>query len=119
MDRGIEWGERAQRLSPLDPLSYGVQLAIGIGRLVRGENEAAAAAAQKAFQSNPYWSSAHFMLAVTHARLGRLDAAKASVARVLELEPGFTIGGTCAAFDWHPSVAAPLAEAMRQAGLPE
>ncbi len=118
VDRGIEWGERALRLSPIDPLSYGTLLAISLGRLARGEDEAAAAAAHRAFQANPYWSMAHFMLAATHAKRGRLDAAKAAAQRVLELQPGFTISATCAAFDIHPSVAAPLSEALKVAGLP-
>ncbi|HEX6121079.1 MAG TPA: adenylate/guanylate cyclase domain-containing protein [Dongiaceae bacterium] len=117
-DRGIEWGERALRLSPFDPISYGPFFAIALGRLARGEHEAAAEAAQKVFQANPYWSSAHYLLAATHAKLGRLDAAKAAAKRVLELQPGFTISGTCAAFDIHPSIATPLSEALGLAALP-
>jgi tetratricopeptide (TPR) repeat protein len=117
-DRGIEWGERALRLSPFDPISYGPLFSITLGHLQRGEHEAASAAARKVFQANPYWSAAHVLLAATHARLGRLDAAKSSAARVLELEPGYTITGHCASFDIHPSIAAPLSEALRVAGLP-
>jgi len=117
-DRGIEWGERALRLSPFDPMNYAPWLSITLGRLQRGEYEAAAEAAQKAFQANPYWSSAHFLLAATHAKLGRFDAARAAAARVLELQPGFTISETCASFDIHPSVAEPLSEALGLAGLP-
>jgi tetratricopeptide (TPR) repeat protein len=117
-DRAIEWGERALRLSPFDPMSYAPWLSITLGRFQRGEYEAAAEAAQRVFQANPYWSSAHFLLAAAHAKLGRLDAAKSAAARVLELQPGFTIGGTCAAFDVHPSLAAPLSEALSLAGLP-
>jgi adenylate cyclase len=59
-ERGIEWGERALRLSPFDPMSYAPWLSISIGRLVRGEHEAASEAAHKVFQANPYWSTAHF-----------------------------------------------------------
>jgi class 3 adenylate cyclase/tetratricopeptide (TPR) repeat protein len=118
-DRGIEWGERALRLSPFDPMNYVPWLSITLGRLQRSEYEAAAEAAHKAFQANPYWSSAHFLLAATHAKIGRLDAARSAAARVLELQPGFTISGTCAAFDIHPSIAAPLSEALSLAGLPE
>jgi adenylate cyclase len=117
-DRGIEWGERALRLSPFDPMRYGMLFAISLGQLARGEDEAAAETAHKTFQANPYWSTAHFILAATHAKLGRLDAAKAAAQRVLELQPGFTISGTCAAFDIHPSVAKPLSEALGLAGLP-
>ena len=118
-DRGIEWGERALRLSPFDPMSYAPWFSITLGRLARGEYEAAAEAAHKVFQANPYWSSAHYLLAATHAKLGRLDAARSAAVRVLELQPGFMISGTRAAFDIHPSIAEPLSEALRVAGLPE
>ncbi len=117
-DRGIEWGERALRLSPFDPMSYAPWLSIALGRFQRGEYDAAAEAAHKVFQANPYWSSAHVLLAATHAKLGRLDAAKSAAERVLELQPGYTISGFCAAFDIHASLAAPLSEALRVAGLP-
>ncbi len=118
-DRGIEWAERALRLSPFDPMTYAPWFSIALGRLQRGENEAAAEAAGKVVQANPYWSTSHWLLAATHAKLGRLDAAKASARRVLELEPGFTIGGLCAAFDIHPSLAEPVSEALGMAGLPQ
>jgi adenylate cyclase len=117
-DRGIEWSERALRLSPFDPMSYVPWFSITLGRFQRAEYEAAAEAAQKVFQANPYWSSAHFLLAATHAKLGRLGTAKSAAARVLELQQGFTIRGLCAAFDIHPSLAEPLSEALIGAGLP-
>jgi TolB-like protein len=117
-DRGIEWGERALRLSPFDPMSYAPLLSIALGRFQRGEYEAAAEAAHKVFQASPYWSLAHVLQAATQARLGRPSAAKSAAERALELQPGFTISGLCASFDLHPSLAAPLSEALKEAGLP-
>jgi adenylate cyclase len=117
-DRAIEWGERAVRLSPFDPTSYAPLLAVTLGHLQRGAHEAAAVAAHKVFQASPFWSLAHVLLAATQARIGRLDAAKAAAERVLELQPGFTIGGLCAAFALDPSLATPLSEALSEAGLP-
>jgi TolB-like protein/class 3 adenylate cyclase len=118
-DSGIEWGERALRLSPFDPMSQAPLLAISLGHFQRNENEAAAEAAHKVFQASPYWSLAHVSLAATQARLGRLAAAKSAAARVLELQPGFTISGLCAAFDLHPALAAPLSASLMDAGLPQ
>jgi adenylate cyclase len=117
-DRAIEWGERALRLSPIDPMAYAPWFAIALARIGRGEHEAAAEAAGKVFQANPYWSNAHFLLAATHAKLGRLDAAKSAAARVLELQPGFSTSGVCTAYDMHGSIAVPLREALEIAGLP-
>ena len=116
-DRAIEWGERGLRLSPFDPLSYAALYSITLGHFQRGEHQAAAEAAHKTFQTNPYWSYAHVLLAATHAKLGRLDEAKAAARRVLELEPDYTISGARAAVDMHPSIAEPYSEALRLAGL--
>ena len=118
-DRSIEWGERAVRLSPIDPMNYVPWYSITLGHFQRGEYQAAAEAAHKVFQANPYWSTAHFLLAATHVKLGRLDAAKSAAERVIELQPSFSISGLCAAFDIHALIAAPLSEALSVAGLPE
>jgi adenylate cyclase len=118
-DRGIEWGERALRLSPFDPMSYAPLLSVTLGHFQRGEFEAAAVAAHKVFQSNPFWSLGHVLLAATQARLARLDTAKSAAERVLELQPDFTISGLCASFDIQPLLATPLTEALIEAGLPE
>jgi tetratricopeptide (TPR) repeat protein len=117
-DRAIEWADRALRLSPFDPHNYGPYFAITFGQFQRGDYEAAAEAAQKCFQVNPNWSYAHMLLAATHAKLGRADAARKATTRVLELEPGYTISGMCAALDLHKSVAEPMSEALHMAGLP-
>lgn len=117
-DRAIEWGEYALRLSPFDPINFAPCLSITLARFQRGEYEAAAEAAHKTFQANPYWSYAHFLLAATHVKLGRLNAARSAAERVLELEPGYTISGTCVAFDIHPALAEPLSEALSLVGLP-
>ena len=118
-ERGIEWGERALRLSPFDPMNYGPCLAIALGQFQRGDYEAAAESASKCFQANPNFSFAHMLLAATHAKLGRIDAARDAAARVLELEPGYTISGMRTAVGMHASIAEPLSEALRTAGLPE
>ncbi|MBV9633956.1 MAG: tetratricopeptide repeat protein, partial [Methylobacteriaceae bacterium] len=116
--RAIDWGERALRLSPFDPMHYGTWLAITFGRFQRGDYEAAAEAAQKCFQANPNWSYGHMLLAATHVQLGRIDAARQAAKRLLELEPGYTISGMCAALGLHALIATPLSEALRNAGLP-
>jgi adenylate cyclase len=117
-DRGIEWGERALRLSPFDPMSYIPWYSIALGHFRRGEYDAAAEPAQKVFQANPYWSFAHVLLAATHVKLGRLDAARAAAACALELEPGYTISAHHAKLGIHPSLAEPYSEALIAAGLP-
>ena len=118
-ERAIDWGERALRLNPFDPMRYGMCFAMVLGHLQRGEHAQAAERARQVFQANPNWSYAHVMLAATQARLGHLDAAQEAASRALELQPGFTITGMCAAAAYPPSLAQPLSEALRLAGMPE
>ena len=117
-DRAIEWGKRALRLSPFDPMRFGVWFAIGLSHLQRGEDQEAAEAARQAFQSNPNWSFAHVLLAAAQAKLGDLDVARRAAARALELQPDYTISGMVAAGGMHALLAEPLTEALSLAGLP-
>ncbi len=117
--KAIEWGEEAIRLSPRDPMIYSPHCSITFGHIVRGEDEAAFVAAQKTMQANPTWTTAHLLMAATQGRLGHTSGAKLSARRVRELQPDFTISGFCTAFGLPPSVAAPLSEGLRQAGLDE
>ena len=118
-DRAIEWGQSAMRLSPFDPMNMAPLLSITLGHFQRGEIEAAAGAAHRVFQAHPYWSLAHVLLAATQVKLGKLASAKSAAGKVLELQPNFKISELCATFDIHLSLATPLSEALREAGLPE
>ena len=116
-DRAIDWGERALRLSPLDPMAFAALLSITLGHLQRGEFDPASTAAHRVFQSSPFWSLAHVMLAATQIKVGKVDAARSAVGRVLQLQPDFTVSGLCASFDIHPLLATPLSAALTEAGL--
>jgi adenylate cyclase len=118
-ERAVEWGEQALRLSPFDPFAFGACHAIAIGRFRQRRYEDAANAARKAVQRNPGFSYPHAILAAALAKLGQVDEAKAAAARVLALQPGFSIAEFCAVNDPAPEIAVPMTEALRAAGLPE
>lgn len=118
-ERAIEWGERALRLSPLDPWAFAACHSLMLGHFHRGRDEEAAKAAQRAIQFNPGHSISFMLLAASLARLGRLGEAKAAAARVLELQPGFRSSRQFAGVDCAPTLAAALGDALRTAGLPE
>jgi len=115
----IEWAERALRLSPFDPLRHLPFNAMAIAHFTRGRYEQAAAASRNAIESNPPFSLLHAMLAASLVRLGQVDAAKLTAARVLVLQPSFSVGATLRSLGLPPEVAAPIGEAWRAAGLPE
>jgi TolB-like protein/Tfp pilus assembly protein PilF len=118
-ERAIEWGERAMRLSPLDPWAWSAFHALTLGHFHRGRYEEAAKAARKAVQFNPGHSISHMLLAAPLAKLGRLKDAKAAAARVMELQPTFRYSRQFAGVDCAPALAASLGEALRATGLPE
>jgi hypothetical protein len=67
---------------------------------------------------NPGFSMLHGWLAAPLARLGRIDEAKAAGARLLSLDPHFTIGRWSAAVGIAPEIIDDVTDAMRMAGLP-
>src|ERR1700730_16291412 len=119
IDQAIEYGERALRMSPHDPTAYLQFTALGIAHLAAGRFEQAAAACNKASQSNPRFSFPVVLQAAALCRLGRAHEAKAVTRRVLELEPRFSIAQFVKSHTGRPEIWNPVGDALRQVGLPE
>jgi TolB-like protein/class 3 adenylate cyclase len=117
-DRAIDWGERAVRLSPFDPLGFLALDGISLGHFIRGRNSEAADAARKAIQVNPLFSVNYICLVAALARLGQTADAKSAAARLIELQPSFSISRHCAAVAVVPSLTAALTNAVCSVGLP-
>lgn len=118
-DRAIEWSERGMRLSPFDSWAFAAFDAQAMGHFHRGRYEEACRAAYRAVQANPRHSITHVQLAAALAKLGRLQEARTTAARVLELHPTFRYGRQFQGVNCAPALAASLGEALRAAGLPE
>jgi adenylate cyclase len=117
-EQAIEWGEQGLRLSPFDPFAYGSWHAVAIARFRQGRYKEAANAVRKAIQRNPGFSYPRVILTAALAKLGHIDEAKMEAARVLALQPGFSIAEFRAVNDPTPEIGAPMTEALRAAGLP-
>jgi adenylate cyclase len=107
------------RLSPYDPLIYLPYVGLAYAHFFAGDWAEAASAASKASQANPRFSVPCYLLTAALIRLGRVGDAKASSRRVLELQPGFTVGTLVSSDITTPERMASLADALHQAGLPE
>jgi len=118
-ERAIEWVDRALRLSPFDPWRSSAFVAKSVAHFKLGQYEEAAAAARKAVQSAPGFAMCYAVLAGALVKLGQIDEAKATAARVTELLPGFRCGRAFSAAGWTKSLADPMTETLRAAGLPE
>ena len=106
------------RLSPYDPLIYLPYVGLAYAHFFAGDWAASASAARKASQANPGFSVPCYLLTASLVQLDRIGEAKASAARVLELQPEFTVSGLVSGGITMPERMAILADALRQAGLP-
>jgi adenylate cyclase len=109
--------ERAIRMSPVDPRLHLTFAGMGFALIELGRFDEAIAAGKKAQRQNPSYSGAYRCLASAFAHLGRDAEAREAAARVLELDPAFTISAWVARGG--QSNAKLLIEGLRKAGLPE
>jgi adenylate cyclase len=108
--------ERAMRMSPVDPLLYRLLIGIGYTSIELRRFDEAIVAGKKGLRQNPSFSAAYRILTSAFAHLGRDVEAREAAARLLELDPTFTISGWIARGGQSN---AKLLEGFRKAGLPE
>lgn len=118
-ERAIERGERAIRLSPFDALNYRAYLALAVAHFHEQQYGEATEAARNVIAINPGFSFGYALLAASLVRLGEADAAQVATRSVLERQPSFTIRGFAAVAEFDAAVFKPLADAWRDAGLPQ
>jgi tetratricopeptide (TPR) repeat protein len=115
----VEHTERALRLSPFDPLSFNAYNGTAYAHYFAGQFDEAARAASMATQANPRFIVPWILRAAALAKAGRIDEAKASAQRVLNLQQSFTISSFLAGNFTSEERLAVLGDGLRQAGLPE
>jgi adenylate cyclase len=106
--------ERGIRMSPIDPAMFA---GMGMALVELRRFDEAIVAGRKAQRHNPSHPLAYLCLASAFAHLGRDAEAREAAARLLEVNPAFTISGWSA---WGGQSNAQLVtEGLRKAGLPE
>ncbi|WP_426611406.1 winged helix-turn-helix domain-containing tetratricopeptide repeat protein [Bradyrhizobium sp. McL0616] len=109
--------ERAIRMSPVNPTLYLTITGMGMAFVGLRRFDEAIVAAKKAQRQNPSNSQAYHCLASAFAHLGRDAEARDAAARLLEVDPAFTISALIARGGQSNSRL--LIEGLRKAGLPE
>jgi adenylate cyclase len=113
-EEAIRSHERAVRVSPVDPrLHFGM----GTALIELRRFDEAVVAGKKALGQNPSFSAAYRLLTSAFAHLGGNAEAGEVAARVLEIDPAFTISAWVTRA--RQSNAKLLIEGLRKAGLPE
>jgi adenylate cyclase len=116
-EEAVQSFERANRMSPIDPLLYRSFTGMGLAFIELRRFDEAIVAGKKSLRQNPSYSLAHRCLTSAFAHLGRDAEAREAAARVLEVDPDFTITTWIARGGQSNSKL--LIEGLRKAGLPE
>ena len=109
--------ERAVRMSPVDPRLHITFSGMGVAFLELRRFDEAIVAGKKALRHNHSYSTAHRCLASAFAHLGRDAEAREVAARLLEVDPSFTISALIARGGQSNSKL--MIEGLRKAGLLE
>ncbi len=101
------------RLSPLDPMRYGLLAGIALALVSLGRFDEAVVAARKSLGVNQTFTLSHRCLAAALAQLGQDAEARKAAAHLLQIAPCSRISERGA--KW-PQL---LIDGLRKAGLPE
>jgi adenylate cyclase len=116
-EEAIRSFERAIRVSPIDPLLHRAFTGMGLTLIELRRFDEAIVAGKRALRQNPAFGAAYHCLASAFAHLGRDAEAREAAARVLEVDPAFTISAWIARGGQTNSKL--LIEGLRKAELPE
>jgi len=116
-EEAVQSFERAMRVSPVDPLLYITHVGMGMAFIELRRFDEAIVAGKKAQRQNPSYAGAYYCLASAFAHLGRDAEAREAAARVLAVDPAFTISTRMGRR--RQAHAKLLIEGLRKAGLPE
>ncbi len=117
-EEAIRSFERAIRMSPVDPMLHQTLSGMGYAFIELGRFDEAIVAGKRALRQNPsLLGVAYRCLASAFALLGRDAQAREAAARLLEVDPAFTISARMGRV--RRSHVKLLIEGLRKAGLPE
>ena len=118
-DAAIEFADKANRSSPLDPLLYQTDLGRGLAHLHSGRYTDAIHAFQHAIEVVPRFGVPRMLLAAAYSSSGRMDEARAAVQHLLEVEPNLCLQTLDTLVLGPPDKMEALRAALQKAGLPE
>src|SRR5262249_46247921 len=90
-EEAIRSFERAIRMSPVDPRLHSTFVGVGFAYIELGRFGEALVAGKKALRQNSSYTPIYRVLASAFAHLGRNAEAREAAARMLELDPAYTI----------------------------
>jgi len=92
-EEGLIAFQQSERLSPRDPFAFNVHLGMGLAHFAAGRPQQALQMARRGLSERPGLNWPHRDMAVYHAHLGDMAAARSSLAHFVEMRPGMTLRG--------------------------
>jgi adenylate cyclase len=117
-EEAIRSFERAMRMSPVDPQQFTALTGMGFALIELRRFDEAIIAGKKALRHNPCYPGPYRCLACAFAHLGRDAEAREAAARMLEIDPAFTISAWIARSQLSKN-AKLMIEGFQKAGLTE
>ena len=120
-DTAITAFETATRLSPLDPRAWHIAAGRALAHVIAGQYEQAAEWGERSLSILPRFGPAIRTTIVACVQMGRIAEARALLARMNEIQPGWTVNKFKAYMEknFPPKVLALYIDGLRKAGLPE
>lgn len=117
----VEAGNRAIRLSPLDPLCYLYKFSVALAYLGARQYQGAEGWIDDALREQPKFHASFRVKVSLCGLLGKNEEARDWLGRLLDLQPGLTIAAWAAHAGTFlaPETKALMIVGLRQAGLPE
>jgi tetratricopeptide (TPR) repeat protein len=110
--------ERALARCVLEPMRHLCDYVVALAAWVAGDHARAVQHAERSVGAQPMFVPALALLAVAEVAADLMDQARASVLRLLQVEPGFSCESFLASCAARPGVADQLGEGLRRAGAP-
>ena len=116
----LQYFERAEKLSPFDPLNFNRHVGVALAHFIAGRYELAVEAAAKALLERPHLTWGHRVIAAAYGQLGWRAEGAAAVAKVRHYSPGATVASVLQVMALEPeALRQRFAEGLRRAGLPD
>jgi adenylate cyclase len=111
--------ERAQRLSPIDPMNFNNYVGLGSAHEIAQEYDEAAAFYRRALEERPNAGWIYRNLASSLSGAGRVEEAKHAFAELMRNYPDLTVAKFKQAMVFSPAALDRMADNLRKLGLPE
>ena len=119
-EKSVFHAQNSLRLSPFDPLRHIPECTLAVANLAAGQREAALVCARRGVEANPVFTPGLTTLVLCLVRLGRIEEARATVQRLVEIAPDTRIATLKERYLYANGLGFDsISEDLRVAGLPE